>query len=152
MSNYNNLKNFSEFYENNKSGVSDSKGDANEGEVLSDDVQDMEDDIETGMEVDIEDSEGNKLNSEEFEIESILDVIVGQDKEEDKYGNSTDEAITTHLGPETRDYKRGETIYISALIRKKGTTSFNSPAKTAVLKCRIVDIYFGLQYLKKVIN
>lgn len=100
--------------------------------------------------VEMESEDGEKLNPKDYEIESIIDFIKPEDID---YGNElVESSITTHVGAEGKDYKRGDIIYISALIRKKGTTSFNSPAKTAVLKCRITDIYFGLQYLKKVIN
>ena len=45
----------------------------------------------------------------------------------------------------------GDTIYITALIKKKGI-SFTAPATQAVLKVRVVDIYHGLSYLNKVLN
>jgi len=100
-------------------------------------------------ELEISDTD-DEADFSEFEIESIIDII--HPDENGEYGNEIDEAITTHLGADSKDYKRGDTIYITALIRKKNSTSFNSPAKNAVLKCRITDIFFGLQYLKKVIN
>jgi hypothetical protein len=104
----------------------------------------LSDDIEI---IDIENDE--KIDFKEFEIEHIIDVILPEDLEQ---GNSIEEAITTHVDGGGKDYKRGDTIYISAMIRKKGTSSFNSPSRTAVLKCRITDIFFGLKYLNKVIN
>ena len=99
--------------------------------------------------VELEGEDSETLDMDEFEIESIIDVIIMDEKD---YDNNKSESVTTHAGIDGKNYKRGDTIYITALVRKKDSTSFNSPAKTGVLKCRIVDIYFGLQYLKKVIN
>lgn len=117
------------------------------------------DDIEMDKE-DLTDLENDKhLEDEseekgEVEIESVLDVISEEDLE--KYDSEdiidVQENLTKHMDLDGKDYKRGDIIYISALVRKPGSTSFNSPARTAVLKCRITDIHYGLQYLNKVIN
>lgn len=50
-----------------------------------------------------------------------------------------------------KEVKRGDVVYITALIRKKGQ-SLATPATQSVLKLRVVDIYNGLSYLNKVIN
>ena len=113
----------------------------------SDKLSELSNDIEL-IEVDGEE----EFDIKEFEIDSIIDIIVPEDRE---FGNSIElsEAVTTHVSPGGgKEYKRGQTIYITALLRKKGTTSFNSPAVQGVLKLRITDIFFGLQYLNKVIN
>jgi|ERR1035437_3788468 hypothetical protein len=96
----------------------------------------------------IQDIEGNKLKGS-FEIESIIDVFLDPKdipsiKEANVVGVNTDLSV--------KEFKRGDTIYITALLRKPGTTSFNSPAIQGVIQLRVVDIYYGLQYLNKVIN
>lgn len=78
-----------------------------------------------------------------WEIEEILDVITPDTLDENWLGVPD---------ISQKELKRGDLIYITALIRKKGTTSFTSPSTQAVLKVRIVDIYNGLSYLNKVIN
>lgn len=78
-----------------------------------------------------------------YEIEEIIDVITPGSLKENWIGVPD---------ISQKELKRGELIYITALIRKKGTTSFTSPSTQAVLKVRIVDIYNGLSYLNKVIN
>lgn len=108
----------------------------------------LSDDIEV---IDIEGENGEKFDAKEFEIESIIDVIIGDDNIE--YGNElTESTISTHADVSKKETKRGDILYITALLRKKGTTSFNSPAVQGVLKVRVVDIYYGLQYLNKVVN
>jgi len=112
-------------------------------------LEPLSDDIEI---INIEGEDDDKFDDKEFEIESIIDVIKPEDIE---YGNELDidESITTQAHTmDGKNYKRGDTIYITALLRKKGTTSFNSPSVQGVLKVRITDIYYGLQYLNKVIN
>ena len=83
---------------------------------------------------------------ESFEIESILDVFNEPPKELLESGVF---GIVSDLS--NKELKRGDTIYITALVKKKGQ-SYNSPATQCVLRVRIVDIYNGLSYLNKVIN
>jgi len=107
---------------------------------LSNDIEDIE------MEVN-----GEKVKNGDYFIEEILDVIVPDEKD---FGNVDENlnAIGVHSDLTVREAKRGDIIWITALLRKKGTTSFTSPAVQGVLKVRIVDIFYGLQYLNKVIN
>lgn len=97
-------------------------------------------DIEQNMlEVDIE-----SLKSGEFEIESIIDVFHDPKDIKENY-------LSIQSDLTKKDVKRGDLIYITAMIKKPGH-SMTSPATQAVLKLRIVDIYQGLSYLNKVIN
>lgn len=88
--------------------------------------------------------EFSRIKSGEFEIESIIDVFHDpKDIKENFIGMQSDLS--------KKDLKRGDVIYITAMIKKAGH-SMTSPATQAVLKLRIVDIYQGLSYLSKVIN
>ena len=49
---------------------------------------------------------------------------------------------------QTKQVKRGDIIWVTAFIQKTGSTSWSSQQSQAVLKCRIVDIYNGLNKLK----
>lgn len=51
---------------------------------------------------------------------------------------------------QTKEVKRGDIIWVTAFIKKSGSTSWSSQQSQAVLKCRIVDIYNGLNKLKYV--
>jgi len=105
----------------------------------------LSNDIE--MEID-----GENVNMEEYFIEDVLDVIIPDEKE---YGNALKEkssSIGVHSDLTVKETKRGDIIWVTALLRKKGTTSFTSPAVQGVLKVRVVDIFYGLTMLNKVIN
>lgn len=88
----------------------------------------------------------DKIKSGEYEIESIIDVFLDIDKLQE----SGIVGITTDLT--NKDVKRGDFVYMTAMLRKSGTTSFSSPSIQAVLKLRVVDIYHGLSYLNKIIK
>ena len=94
------------------------------------------------------DATDNKIKGE-IQIEEIIDIFL--DPNDINFGN-VDEGVIG-VGPDltNREVKRGDTVYLSCLIKKKGQ-SFSSPATQAVLRLRIIDIYHGLQYLNKVIN
>ena len=92
----------------------------------------------------------------EWEIEAIQDVILDIDEAIERFGsdfvNEAGSAIGTHADLSVKEVKRGETMFITALLRKKGTTSFNAQAVQGVLKVRVVDIFYGLQYLDKALK
>lgn len=82
----------------------------------------------------------------EYEIEEILDIFL-----DPKDITVVEGAISINTDLSVKEVKRGDTIWITALLRKQGH-SFTSPAVQGVIKVRIVDIFYGLQYLNKVIN
>lgn len=133
-----NIKKFNTFHENK----SEEKKSGDQ-EELSDDIHDID------LEID-----GEPAEKGDYEIESIIDVIVPEnEKDKKEYGNSVEESsVTVQSDMTVKQAKRGDIIWITALLRRKGTTSFNSPAKQGVLKVRIIDIYYGLQYINKVLN
>lgn len=80
----------------------------------------------------------------EYQIEEILDVFL----------DPKDMPISENfmgINLSNREIKRGELVYMSALVKKNGHSQ-SSPAIQCVIKLRVVDIYNGLQYLNKVIN
>lgn len=78
-------------------------------------------------------------------IDEVLDVSLDDPDE------TNENAITLHSDLSNRETKRGDIIWITALVKRKNG-SINNPAKQAVIKCRVVDIFFGLHHLSKVIN
>jgi len=48
------------------------------------------------------------------------------------------------------DVKRGEVIWLTALLKTKG--SYTTQNATGIIKCRVVDIYYGLNKLKDIIK
>lgn len=98
-------------------------------------------DIENkNLEIDIEKLKG------EYRIEEILDVFL-----DPKDIPVTEGIMGIHTDLSNNEIKRGQLVYISALLRKEGH-SLSSPAVQSVIKLRVIDIFKGLQYLNKVIN
>ena len=48
-----------------------------------------------------------------------------------------------------KQVKRGDTIWVTALLQRKGNTTYSSQ-NMGVLKCRVSDIYYGLNKLKSI--
>lgn len=96
--------------------------------------------------------EGQKVNNNDYEIEEILDVIIPSKEKGREFGNVDESTVSVHSDLTVKEAKRGDIIWVTALLRRRGTTSLTSPAVQGVLKVRIVDIYYGLQYLNKVLN
>lgn len=78
-----------------------------------------------------------------FEIEQIIDVITDPEeiknliKEHGLY-NENNAVLDTNML--VNDVKRGDTIYVTALLRNRASMSWGSN-KLSVLKLRVVDIY-----------
>lgn len=84
-----------------------------------------------------------------IEIIQISDII----KDEDRI-NKLEEAITggPHFNADlgNKNVKRGDIIWVTALAQRPNTSSWNAQPSYHVLKCRIVDIFYGLNKLKTI--
>ncbi len=102
----------------------------NKGVVTSSDIISLDDQI--SKEVD-----GAKLDGE-WEIVSVIDVTTNSSK--------IDESLVINAEIGDRDIKRGDVIYITAQIRKKGDTNYNM-SKMGVIKCTVRDIFNTMSVL-----
>jgi hypothetical protein len=50
----------------------------------------------------------------------------------------------------SKDVKRGDIIWVTALAQRPHSASWNAQPSYHVLKCRIVDIFYGLNKLKTI--
>ena len=96
-----------------------------------------------------------KLDTEEYEeikgpvsISQITGVVTDPDeiKEIEK---AIKENVTLDTSLILKDVKRGQIIYLTALLEKSKTASWNSQTM-GVVKCRIVDFYYGLNKLRTI--
>jgi len=83
-----------------------------------------------------------------IEIVQITGVITDKDEIKKLDEIAGGPVFTTDLG--IKQVKRGDTIWITAFIQKPSTTSWTAQNSQAVLKCRIVDIYYGLSKLNTI--
>jgi len=96
-----------------------------------------------------------KLDTDEYEkikgpisISQITGVVTDPDeiKEIEK---AIKENVTLDTSLILKDVKRGQIIYLTALLEKSKTASWNSQTM-GVVKCRIVDFYYGLNKLRTI--
>jgi len=99
----------------------------NKSELVSDDIEKLDDQIES-------ESNDTKLDGE-WEIASIIDVS--------KMMPDINEAIIINAELGDKSVKRGDEIYITALIHRKGSTTYHHQ-QMGVIKVRVVDIYNNL--------
>jgi len=110
------------------------------------------DDIKDGVKDSEKDNEEDNFDPEEWEIEEVIDVLSEDPSksEDNRIKEFVSEAITFDANI-PKDVKRGDYLWITAMIKKKNT-SYNNPGRQAVIKLRVVEIYYGLAHLNKVIN
>lgn len=96
--------------------------------------------------------ESEDFNPKEWEITNVIDVMVDdpQTSEDVRLAGSLVENAITFDTSVPKDVNRGDYLWITAMIKKKGTSTYNDPGRTAVIKVRVVDIYYGLQHLNKI--
>ena len=102
---------------------------------------------------DIKPSEGGEEDFEpkDWEIESIVDIQTEDpEKSEEELLSNIEEAITFDMSV-PKDIKRGDYLWITALIKNKNG-GYNDPGRQAVIKVRVTELYYGLAHLNKVIN
>ena len=123
-----NIKKFNEYTNplNSTISIKDKKRDKN----LADDLTSIQDEL-------------NKVekakNSDEFEIVSILDIS----KEEPK---DLKEAVVINAELGNKEVKRGDIMYITAMLKKKKGT-WAGPNVMGIVKVRVVDIFNSLSLL-----
>jgi len=85
-----------------------------------------------------------------FNIIQVTGIITDE-KEIDKIENQLSESVpgapVFNTDLQVKKVKRGDIIWVTALLERPGNTSFNSQT-LSVLKCRVVDFYYGLNKLK----
>jgi len=86
---------------------------------------------------------------------SIIQVtgVLTDEKEIDKIENQLESisggpVFNTDL--QLKQVKRGDTIWVTALLQKTKGLTWNTQSAMGVLKCRVTDIYYGLNKLKSI--
>ena len=102
----------------------------------STDIEDLKDQLKKEI-------DSTKLDGE-WEIQSIQSISLEPPSEEDLIAN---EAIVINAELGNKPVKRGDFIYITALINKKG--GYVHQNQMGVLKCRITEIYNTLLILNQ---
>jgi len=82
-----------------------------------------------------------------IEIVQVTGIIT--DKEKIKKLNEISGGPVLNTDLSLKQVKRGDTVWITCLLQKPGTAVFNAQTM-GVLKCRISDIFFGLNILNSI--
>lgn len=118
----------------------------------NDDNQNLSDDVTVFQ----KDADGNieKLDTKEWEISKIVDVIKDQDEIDDIEKQLSEKNVGFQLSSDldAKDLKRGDTIYLTAILAPKNKSVAYSPGTMGVIKARIVDMYYGLNKLKSLMG
>lgn len=118
-------------------------------------LKENKDDEYTNLSSDIEllkkddNGESEKLDLEEWEVVKIVDIIK-DDEEIEVLEANIGLNLTADL--DAKNLKRGDYIYMTALLAPRNKSTAYSPGTMGVLKCRITDIYQGLSKLKSLMK
>lgn len=116
------------------------------------DYQNLSNDIEI-MKKDL-DGEIEKVDFKEWEVVKIVDVIKDP-KEIEDLEHQIKEAkggVRLNMDLDAKDVKRGDTLWITAILAPRNKSTAYSPGTMGVLKVRVSDIYYGLSKLKNMIK
>ena len=119
----------------------------------AEDNQNLSDDVEV-FKKSSEKDEVEKLDTDEWAIKKIVDIIKDP-KEIEELENQIQEAkggtvLSTDIS--AKDVKRGDTLWLTAILAPKNKSVAYSPGTMGVLKVRVTDIYYGLSKLKSMIR
>lgn len=99
-----------------------------------------------------------KLDNGEYEkVKGPIEVrqvtgIIKDEKEIDKIENKIMEKVpgapVFNTDLQLKKVKRGDIIWVTALLERPGTTTSWNAQTMGVLKCRIIDYFYGLNKLK----
>lgn len=82
-----------------------------------------------------------------IEIIQVTGIITDEEKIKKLNEIAGGPVLSTDLA--LKQVKRGDTIWVTCLLQKPGTAVFNAQTM-GVLKCRISDIFFGLNILNTI--
>jgi len=82
-----------------------------------------------------------------IEIEAIVDII-----KDESVINKIEENITVDTAISVGEVKRGQIIYLTAMLKRSHQTTPYNQTTLGVLKCRIIDYFYGLNKLKQVMK
>jgi len=99
----------------------------------------LKDDL-TDLDIDMDKLAKSSIDNEEWEIVSIVDVSLCEPPK-------TNEAIVINAELGQKEVKRGNIIWITALLKKKKETDAFHSNQMGVIKTRIVDIYNTISIL-----
>lgn len=99
---------------------------------LSTDIDNLNDQVN-------DDIKGDKLSGE-WEIVSIIDVTTNKPTD-------ISEALIINAELGQKEIKRGDFIYITAQIKRKGQTLAYHHSQMGCFKCRVIDIYNTMSIL-----
>lgn len=80
-----------------------------------------------------------------IEIVKVTGVITDEERIEKLDEIAGGPVFSTDLN--VKEVKRGQTIWVTAFLKKPGTQSWTNQMSQGVLKCRVVDIFYGLSKL-----
>lgn len=126
------IKKFDEYYLNEKEDKAEkSKSKRIENDTLSDNMSDIKKELENEKIIKLEDGE--------YEIVGINDISLDKPKD-------IKEAIIINAELGTKEVKRGDILWITAMLQKKNVNW----SSMSVLKVRIQDMYQGLSILNTI--
>ena len=89
-----------------------------------------------------------KLDPKEWEIEKVISIIQPDFIEKSLEAKSSSTPLMTD--DVVKDVKRGDYLYITALLKPKNKSAAYNPGQIGVLKVKVVDLYYNLSALKYV--
>lgn len=101
-----------------------------------------------------ENDEVEKLDTDEWQITKIIDVIKDP-KEVEEYENQLKEAkggVKLNTDLDAKDVKRGDTLWLTAMLAPRNKSNAYAPGQIGVIKVRVTDIFYGLSKLKQVMK
>ena len=116
------------------------------------DKQNLADDLSVLIKND--DGDIEKVDMNEWEISKIIDVIKDPKEIEtlESYLYEARGGVKLSTDLDAKDVKRGDTLWLTALLAPRNKSVAYSPGTMGVLKVRVIDIYYGLSKLKNLIK
>lgn len=97
--------------------------------------------------LEIDDKGEIKPIKEPVEIEQIVDII-----KDESLINKIEENMTIDTSVSVGEVKRGQIIYLTALLKRPHQTTPFNQTTMGVLKVRVIDYFYGLNKLKQVMR
>lgn len=88
------------------------------------------------------------IDPQEYEVVSIIDIIT--DQEQIKKIENANDIKSTNLN--YRDVKQNDVVYITVMLRARNKSTATPNGCVGVLKCKVLQTYYGLTVLNQLKN
>lgn len=97
----------------------------------------------------IKDDKVETVDSNDYEIESIIDIVKAEDMK--KYENAVSQS-DPNMSFFNKSVKENDIIYLTVMLKPRNNSTVNAQGEIGIAKCKITQIFYGTTKLNQLMK